>query len=125
MKAPDSVRWIVVADLAGRPRLRATCRQLRPGGKCREPVDHLCDRCGKPVCRRDIGPLAGDPPWKPNAVEACATCRALEQHYGLDLRAITLEQRRAYLTSSAAAGYAGHHEAETYPDQPDWPPKPS
>lgn len=50
MRADDPVRWVVAEDLAGRPRLRASCKQKLPGIHCRNAVDYVCDSCNKPIC---------------------------------------------------------------------------
>lgn len=119
MKAPESARWFVARDLKGHPKVPARCRQLLPGRRCRNAVDRLCDRCGKPVCITHIGHLASD--HAGTGPEVCTACRALERHYGAGLATITAEQREAFLTSSAAAGLASHDEVVVYPDLPSWP----
>lgn len=124
MRATEAHRWVVAHGLDGSPRLPARCRQLTFGGRCHQHVDHICDRCGKPVCRGHVGPLrAVDVDAWREAPEVCRTCQALERHVGIDLRAISAAQRRAFLVDTAAsAGVARPTEIEDYPDLPTWPP---
>ena len=51
-RAAEEQRWIVATDLPQQPQLPRRCEQMRPRqGLCERRVDHVCDGCGKLVCR--------------------------------------------------------------------------
>jgi hypothetical protein len=116
-RASEAARYVVV-DVG--LRLARRCEQhVQRSGRCTEPIEFLCDVCGKGVCRTHIGYAHVDPATpsgyrsrlEQDVPEVCVTCALLERWWGqARVEEIGREVRLEFYLSETAVPVIGERE---------------